>query len=89
MSRINFYPTLNPNSLKCVVDGTTIIDNGILVFGNSNEAQSHSFGRALFAIDGVTNVFALPQFLTVTKDPSSNCDDIIPAVTKAIVGFLD
>lgn len=61
----------------------------MLVFGSAEEAGNHSLGRALFAITGVANIFALPQFLTVTKNPETSWDDVIPAVVKALEGFLD
>ncbi len=89
MPTITFHPTPNPNSLKFVVEDGAILDNGMLVFGNAAEAHNHSLGRALFAIEGVVNVFALPQFLTVSKAPAADWNDIVPGVEAAIIDFLD
>ena len=66
-----------------------IIDSGMLVFSSAEEASNHSLGRALFALEGIINVFALPQFLTVTKKDSASWDRLIPGIVKAIEGFVD
>lgn len=90
MPTIRSYPTPNPDSLKFVLDsGQTIIDDGMLVFASAAEAEHHSLGRALFALEGITNVFVLPEFLTVTKETAASWNSLLPGIEQAIIGFLD
>lgn len=44
------------------------------------ECGDHTLGRALFAVDGVRNVFLLPQFATITKSPDADWDTLLPKV---------
>lgn len=84
MSRIHASPTPNPNSLKFTLRNGTFIEAGMESFNSPEDAAGHVLGQRIFEIDGVTNVFILPEFLTVTKEPSAAWDDIIPGVERAV-----
>lgn len=88
MSTISIHPTPNPNSLKFTAEGTTIISSGMLAFGSATEAADHALGQALFGLDGVTNVFALPQFLTVTKAPTADWNGLVEDVKRILSDYL-
>ena len=88
MPAIAIHPTPNPNSLKFTVEGATIIPSGMLAFSSAAEAGEHELGRALFALDGVTNVFALPQFLTVTKAPAADWNRLVEKIRQIMSNYV-
>ena len=86
MGKIRTHPTPNPNSLKITRDGAPFIEAGLESFASAAEAAGHPLGEPLFAIDGVANVFILPDFLTITKAPSARWDDILPSAKAVLEG---
>lgn len=89
MPTFNAQPTPNPNSLKLTTDAGAFIDHGMEAFGSASEADAHPLGRRLFAIDGVVNVFILPAFLTVTKDPAAKWNTVLPQVETVLGGWFE
>ncbi|MFT4605579.1 MAG: hypothetical protein ACI9W4_002321 [Rhodothermales bacterium] len=79
MGKITTHPTPNPNSKKITRDSGPFIAAGMESFGSAAEAAGHPLGEPLFAIEGVTNVFILPVFLTITKEPAAKWDPILKA----------
>lgn len=77
-------PTPNPNSLKITSPEGSFIESGMESFNSAEEAQHHPLGRDLFRIRGVSNIFILPQFVTVTKHPAANWDEIMPMVEQTL-----
>ena len=72
-------PTPNPNAMKFAV--------GSPVGGPSTitrESGGTGFAAELAALDGVASVFFTADFVTVTKSPSANWDDIV-ARARAIL----
>ena len=88
MPAISIQATPNPNSLKFTVEGATIIPSGMLSFNSAAEAADHDLGLALFELNGVTNVFALPQFLTVTKAPAADWNGLVEEVKLILSDYL-
>ena len=88
MPTIHSSPTPNPNSLKFTMDDGTFIESGMESFNAPEEAADHELGRRLFAIDGVTNVFILPDFVTVTKEPGARWKDVEAAVEGAVSEYF-
>ncbi|HET6568562.1 MAG TPA: NifU N-terminal domain-containing protein [Rhodothermales bacterium] len=89
MVSIDFEPTPNPNSLKFTASGRAFIPSGMESFNAAEQAAGHPLGAPLFEIEGVTNVFVLPQFLTVTKRPDADWDDVIPAIEGVLQSHFD
>lgn len=81
--------TPNPNSIKIVTDGGPFIDAGMESFNSAQEAADHTLGRRLFAIEGVVNVFILPQFVTITKHPAAEWNFILPPVEAALEAHFE
>ena len=81
--------TPNPNSIKIVTDGGPFIEGGMESFDSAQAAADHALGRRLFAIEGVANVFILPQFVTVTKHPAAEWNLILPAVEAALEAHFE
>jgi len=89
MQQIHFAPTPNPDSLKFTLDEGSFAPSGMAAFNSPAEAEGHPLGQRLFAIPGVSNVFILPQFLTVTKHPAADWDQLIPEIEAVIASVLE
>ena len=75
--------TPNPNAMKFTVD-RSLVESGSISFNAAAEAEDHALGKALFAVDGVRSIFAVNDFVTVTKDDTAGWDAVGPAVADAI-----
>lgn len=67
-------PTPNPNALKFTV-GQPV--GGPVTYTDSN-AGDEPLARELLAIDSVVSIFMTADFVTLTKAPGSDWDDIRP-----------
>ncbi|MEX2401932.1 MAG: NifU N-terminal domain-containing protein, partial [Rhodothermales bacterium] len=67
----------------------TFIESGMESFNSRAEATGHPLAERLFEIDGVDNVFILPQFLTVTKSATADWNDVVPGVERVVEDVLD
>lgn len=79
---VRFESTPNPNALKCVADRTL-----------SETARSHSrapakgsdpLAEALFALEGVTNVLILHDWVTVNRAAGADWKSIKAGVKRAV-----
>lgn len=77
---ISIDPTPNPNSLKFSCEGSTFIHSGLVSVSSVAEAEGDPFIEDLISIEGVGNVFILPQFVTISKQASGSWNDIVPKV---------
>lgn len=76
--------TPNPDSLKFEARETQFVESGMVTASSIEEAGDNELASRLCSIDGVSNVFILPQFLTVTKRPDIEWDDLLPAVEELL-----
>jgi hypothetical protein len=65
---------------------TTLSDG--MNFTSAEEAAGHPFAAAVFAVDGVTSVFGVNDFVTVNRKPGVEWDPIIEAVQAAAAEHL-
>lgn len=89
MTRFVTEPTPNPNSLKILRDSGSFITGGLEAFSSAAEASGHPIAERLFKIQGVTNVFIVPQFLTISKAPTAEWRAVWPAVEAALKEIFD
>ena len=89
MADISVQPTPNPDSLKFTRKKGTFIESGLFSFSTAEEAARHPLGKALFDIQGVTNILILPDFLTVTKDPNSSWRPMQKVIEQTLADMLD
>ncbi len=89
------HPTPNPNSLKLVrTDGAPVVPaarmgaGGMLSATSAADAADHPLALALFGVPGVAGVFALADFLTITKTPDARWDAVL-AGAEAILHAFD
>lgn len=80
--------TPNPDTLK-FLPGQTVSTDGPRDFATPEEAQISYLAKELFAVDGVTRVFAGADFISVTKAEGVDWPHIKPAVLGAIMDCLE
>lgn len=85
---VQFQATPNPNAGKFIVGRQVIDGNVSRSFYSAEQAASDPIAGALFALDGVANVFMVEDFVTVTKSPETDWSDLIPRVTDALQRVL-
>ena len=80
---ITFQETPNPNASKFQFSKAEFATGGFSC-ASAAEATTSPVAMALFALDGVRSVFAVNDFVTVTKDPAVSWDQLAPAVEAAL-----
>jgi hypothetical protein len=78
-------PTPNPDALKFTVDASF---PEMINATDAEAASVHPFVAAVFAIEGVATVFAMNDFVTVTRVPGTGWDPITAAVQAAAADLL-
>jgi scaffold Nfu/NifU family protein len=76
-------PTPNPNAYKFSVDRPPT-DQRSLTFSAGSDPTESPLGARIYALDGVTNVFMTPRFVSVTKEDDVSWADLGPEVILAI-----
>ncbi len=74
-------PTPNENAVRFTVEGAAT--STPTTFKKEN-ADDNAIAKAVFAIDGVTSVFMVNDFVTITKDPAASWGDLESPVKQAI-----
>jgi hypothetical protein len=85
MPRFEIVSTPNPNSLKFTAQGFSFISEGMISASNVQQAAGNALAERLCSEPLISNVFVLPQFITVTKHASASWDDLLPLVESAIL----
>jgi hypothetical protein len=83
MPSLNVQSTPNPDSVKLSQKDRKFA-NDMYSFDSPEQATDHPLGRALISIEGVDNVFILPDFVTVTKKSEVSWDEILPSIKRLI-----
>ena len=82
---VSVSTTPNENAMKYTLTCNSI-ESGHKTYANAKAAEDSPVAKALFAIDGVSQVFLMADFISVTKKPEvswSNLEDSILAVIKS------
>lgn len=81
--KIDVSDTPNPNARKfsCSV---TVVEKGSMSFQSAEEGASHPIGKAIWAVPGVKGVFAVKDFVTVTKADGADWGPLTPKLIDAI-----
>ena len=88
MTSVQPEPTPNPDALKFTLDRPSTERRNETFRGGSDAADS-PLGAAIFALGGVTNVFLVANFVSVTKAPDVEWDDLVPRITDTITAHFD
>lgn len=75
--------TPNPNTLKFNVN-QLLVDSGSYEFQNKEKAKNSYLASRLFDIPSVTGVLIGTNFVSITKAPSSNWQDLAHAISERI-----
>lgn len=79
--------TPNPNAVKFTLDRPATEKRNETFRAGSDPADS-PLGAAIFALDGVTNVFITANFVSVNKEDGATWDDLVPDVIAVIEGHF-
>ena len=82
MARIRFEETPNANAFKVTVPAPFC--NGSRIVSNPEKAKGSPVAEALIAIPGVTSLFFLNDFVTVSKRPDADWEAVLPLVKRAL-----
>jgi hypothetical protein len=81
---VRFQPTPNPNAGKFTLNRRVVDGDASKSFYNPEDAADHTLGAALFELDGVTSLFMVDDFVTVTKAADVSWDKLVPEVQAVI-----
>jgi NFU1 iron-sulfur cluster scaffold homolog, mitochondrial len=76
-------PTPNPNAMKFNLD-RPVTAGSSASFSTGQDASSNPLAAAILAIPKVQAVFLLNSFVSVTREPDGDWDQVAPAVQQAI-----
>lgn len=80
--------TPNPNARKFTAS-VPVVALGAVSVHTAADAARHPISAALFAIEGVTGVFAVKDFVTVTATPGADWDALGAQVARTIADVLE
>jgi hypothetical protein len=81
---VRFQHTPNPNAGKFTLDHRVVEGKASRSFYNAAQAAADPLAAALFELDGVASVFMVDDFLTITKSPAAEWDELRPQVIETI-----
>jgi hypothetical protein len=84
MATIAFQRTPNPNAGKFVVGRKVVEGKASKSFYSAGQAAGTPVAEALFELDGVSNIFMVEDFITVTKVADADWEDLAPRVIETI-----
>ena len=76
--------TPNPETLK-FIPGNIILKTGTADFSSKDVASDSPLASRLFEIDGVSRVFLATDFISVTKDPQLDWNNLKPSILTGIM----
>ena len=76
--------TPNPETLK-FIPGNIILNTGTADFSSKDVASDSPLASRLFEIDGVSRVFLATDFISVTKDPQLDWNNLKPSILTGIM----
>jgi hypothetical protein len=76
--------TPNPETLK-FIPGNIILKTGSADFSSKDVALDSPLASRLFEIDGVSRVFLATDFISVTKDPQLDWNNLKPSILTGIM----
>ena len=79
----------NPNSLKFVSNKTLLEEGASADFPDTASAENCPIALDLFKFSFVRRVFISSNFVTVTKDESSDWNDLVPLLKPFVKGWLE
>ena len=81
---VQVEPTPNPATLK-FLPGKTVMTQGTQFYQDETSAGNSTLAQKLFQINGVESVFYGQDFITISKNETSNWTLLKPAIMGAII----
>ncbi len=86
---VDVWPSETPNPAAWKFTASVrIVERGTVVANSAEEAARHPLTAALWDLAGVSGVFAVHDFVTVTRDADTTWDDLAPRVVAALQAHL-
>jgi len=79
--------TPNPNSIRVGLSDSKFPKP--TTYRSAQEAAAEPLVQALFGIPGITQVFTLNNFITISKDPAADWGKIEPKVAEVLLAKLN
>ncbi|WP_433945575.1 NifU N-terminal domain-containing protein [Paenibacillus sp. SN-8-1] len=79
---IDVQYTPNPNSIK-ISTSEQLFEGPRSTSLKRGDATDHPLAKALLSIEGIDNLFAVNDFVTITKTPDADWDTILTHVEEA------
>jgi hypothetical protein len=76
-------PTPNPNAFKFTLDRQLSAGKSQTI-SSAPDPAADPLGSRLFAIPGVTMVFLLNDFITISKSADANWENLVPQIEAAL-----
>jgi NFU1 iron-sulfur cluster scaffold homolog, mitochondrial len=86
--KVVFQPTPNPNAGKFVVSQQVAPVGTSRSYYDADEARDDPVARAVMRLGGIRSVFMVDDFITVTKTPAAQWEELVPRVEEAIRDHL-
>ena len=77
-----------PNPQACKYDVSVQVSEQSFSYSKTDLPIDHTLAQALLSVDGVTSVFGVHTFITVTKQESANWESIHPNITTVLQKIL-
>ena len=81
---VSFQPTPNPNAGKFSVGRSVVAGTSSKSWYNAQQAAGDPVAAELFQVEGVSSLFMVDDFVTVTKTPDAEWPELIPEVTAVL-----
>lgn len=79
--------TPNPNSIRVGLSDSKFPKP--TTYRSAQEAAAEPIVQALFGIPGITQIFTLNNFITISKDPAADWGKIEPKVAEVLLAKLN
>jgi NFU1 iron-sulfur cluster scaffold homolog, mitochondrial len=86
--KVEFQPTPNPNAGKFVVSQQVAPIGTSRSYYDPDEAKDDPVARAVMRLGGIRSIFMVDDFITVTKTPAAQWEELVPRVEEAIRDHL-
>ncbi|MEC7641447.1 MAG: NifU N-terminal domain-containing protein [Nitrospinota bacterium] len=80
---VSVSTTPNENAMKYTLNCNSI-ESGHKTYANAAAAENSPVAKALFTIDGVSQVFLMADFISVTKKPEAAWSNLEASILEAI-----
>lgn len=89
MGTIQSERTPNPNSVKFTTSDARFVADDVVAISSSEDIDQHPLGQPLLGLDGVSDIFITPEFVTVSKEPGVEWTEISGEVERILTEYVE